>query len=282
MRIPFFQIDAFADATFGGNQAAVMPLAAFLPDAVLQSIAAENNLAETAFIVNRGGGAWDLRWFTPTTEVPICGHATLAAGHAILAEGGYAGPEVTFHTASGPLKVARAVEQAGVSRYQMQLPKHGARRIETPPGLAAALGVEPVETWLSHFVIAVLDSPNRVRGLTPDFAALARIGAGPGPDVPTSGPGNVSVVAEGAGFGPDLVVRMFAPGVGVDEDPATGSAYCGIAPLFAERLMKSDLSCFQAFPGRGASIHARYVGDDVVTLSGGAVTVISGEFRLGA
>ena len=281
MRLPFFQIDAFANAAFQGNPAAVMPLEAFLPDSVLQQIAAENNLSETAFIVGKGQGQWDLRWFTPTTEVPICGHATLAAAHAIFAEGGYTGDTVTFHTASGPLVVTCQPSAAGTNpHYAMQLPASPPRQIATPAGLAHALGEEPAETWVSHYIVAVFDTPNKVRALSPDFAQLAHIGRDMGPDAPKGGPGNISAVARGTGFGPDLIVRFFGPGVGINEDPATGSAYCGLAPLFADRLMKPSLTFYQAFPGRGAHIEAHFEGGPFVTVTGSAVTVIAGEFRL--
>jgi PhzF family phenazine biosynthesis protein len=269
--LPFFQIDAFATRPFEGNPAAVMPLGAWLPDATLQAIAQENNLSETAFIVRTGRGRWHLRRFTPTTEVPLCGHATLAAGHAVLAEGGFDGDSVGFDTQSGLLEVSRA----GPGRYAMSLPVDAPRRTPVPEGLAEALGANPAEVWAGSYLMAVFDTPNEVRALKPDFRALKAIRG-----EATREAGNIICAAQGAGFGPDVVLRFFAPGSGIDEDPTTGSAFSLLTPVFATRLMRQHLTAYQAFPGRGAEVHARLAGDRVI-LTGCARTVIRGEFSYG-
>lgn len=268
--IPFYQIDAFAERAMAGGPAAVMPVDAFPEDAVMQAIAAENNLAETAFIVAKGKGVWDLRWFTPLLEVPLCGHATLASAHAIYAHLGYDGDTVGFDTKSGRLTVRRLDD----GRLEMDFPAMPPRRVETPEGLAQALGAEPAEVWASSYLLAVFDAPEQVRALKPDPDAVNRISGGA-----TGGRGNIVCSAPGAAEGFDVVSRFFAPGSGIPEDPATGSAHCIVAPLFSDRLGKAELNCFQAYPGRGAHITTRMAGDRV-KLIGRARTVIEGVFRL--
>ncbi len=265
----FFQIDAFAERPMAGGPAAVMPMHAFPADAVMQAIAAENNLAETAFIVPKGEGVWDLRWFTPTLEVPLCGHATLASAHAIYNHLLFDGPAIGFDTKSGRLTVKRLDD----GRLEMDFPAMKPTRIDPPKGLVEAIGAEPLEVWAAQFLLAVFETADQVRALAPDLAAIKEISGGA-----TGGRGNLICSALGTG-GYDVISRFFAPGSGIPEDPATGSAHCVIAPLFSDKLGKADLTCFQAYPGRGADIATRVDGDRV-KLIGRARTVIEGVFRV--
>ncbi len=266
----FFQIDAFAERPMTGGPAAVMPVDAFPADEVMQAIAAENNLAETAFIMAKGKGSFDLRWFTPAVEVPLCGHATLASAHAIFSHLGFDGREIVFDTASGRLTVRRLDD----GRLEVDFPAMAPRRIDPPKGLAKALGATPSEVWAAQFLLAIFDTPAAIRALDPDHKAIKPIAS-----EATQGRGNVICAAPGWAEGYDVVSRFFAPGSGIDEDPATGSAHCVLAPFFSQRLGKAELKCFQAYPGRGAHITTRIAGDRV-KLIGRARTVIDGVFRL--
>ncbi len=269
----FFQIDAFAERPMAGGPAAVMPVDAFPADAVMQSIAAENNIAETAFVVAKGEGVWDLRWFTPLLEVPLCGHATLASAHALYNQLGFDGPEIGFDTKSGRLTVKRLAD----GRLEMDFPAQPSVRIAAPAGLAAALGAAPREVRAGPYLMAVFGSPDEVIALSPDFAAVKTVAG-----VTTGGRGNVVCAAPGAGWRDgafDVVSRFFAPGSGINEDPATGSAHCIIALHFSNLLGKDELACFQACPGRGAHIWTRMAGERV-KLIGRARTVIEGVFHV--
>ena len=261
----FFQIDAFAEKAMAGGPAAVMPMDAFPAGDVMQAIAAENNLAETAFIVAKGGGAFDLRWFTPALEVPLCGHATLASAHALYAHLGFDGPEIGFDTKSGRLTVKCLAD----GRLEMDFPADMPKRIDAPTGLADALGAAPREVWSGQYLLAVFDNAAQIRALAPNLVKVAALGGGR-MAVCCAAPGN---------SGHDVFSRFFAPADGIPEDPATGSAHCMIAPFFSERLGKNELNCFQAYPGRGAHITTRIAGDRV-KLIGRARTVIEGVFRL--
>jgi PhzF family phenazine biosynthesis protein len=260
----FFQIDAFAEQPMAGGPAGVMPMDAYPADAVMQAIAAENNLAETAFIVAKGKGAFDLRWFTPAVEVPLCGHATLASAHALYAHLGFDGAEIGFDTKSGRLTVKRLPD----GRLEMDFPADMPKRIDAPPTLADALGSKPSEVWGGQYLLAVFDNAGQIRALKPDLAKVAALG-GRRMDVCCAAPGD---------GGYDVVSRFFAPADGIPEDPATGSAHCMIGAFFAQRLGKAELKCFQAYPGRGADITTRMAGDRV-KLIGRARTVIEGVFR---
>ncbi|MEO0882418.1 MAG: PhzF family phenazine biosynthesis protein [Pseudomonadota bacterium] len=269
--IPFFQVDAFASQPFEGNQACVMPLDAFLPDDVLQAIAAENNVAETAFIVPVGEGRWQLRWFTPAVEVPLCGHATLASGHVIYEHLGYSGDQIVFETRqSGDLFVSR-----GTAGLVMDFPASPLQQVEVTADMEVALGACPMEAWAGSFLACVFETAGDILALDPDHRALAELGQ----DAAGWDRGNVGCVAPGGPDGADIVSRFFAPGSGIDEDPATGSWHCMAAPLMGEKLGRSRLSCFQAYPGRGAWVGTEIVGDRV-NLSGTSVTIIEGQFRL--
>ncbi|MEO9969453.1 MAG: PhzF family phenazine biosynthesis protein [Hyphomonadaceae bacterium] len=269
--LPFYQIDAFAERIFEGNQACVMPLEEFFPDETLQAIAAENNVAETAFVVPAGEGCWELRWFTPAVEVPLCGHATLASAHVIFTHLGYNGTQVTFQTRySGELFVTRKGEG-----YEMDFPASPVKEIAVTDEMEAALGARPVQMWAGSFLACRFDTPEDVIDLAPDHKALCILGADDG----DWERGNIGCFAMGGADGVDVTSRFFAPGSGIDEDPATGSWHCMLAPVVAERYTKTSLKCFQAFAGRGAWIGTELVGDRV-KLSGQAVTVIEGKFTL--
>ncbi|MBV9996427.1 MAG: PhzF family phenazine biosynthesis protein [Caulobacteraceae bacterium] len=264
-------VDAFAAEPFRGNPACVVePLDAWPAPARMQALAAENNQAETAFLLKGSDPArFSLRWFTPTVEVPLCGHATLASAHVLFEELDVETDSVTFETRSGPLVVGRA--GAG---YAMDFPADPPRQVEVPPGLAAALGAEPLEVWAAQYLVAVLRSEEAVRTLAPDIAALARMGSA------ASRPGNVGVAAlAAAGSAYDVVSRFFAPGSGIPEDPATGSYCCLVAPLFAAKIGRARLAFHQAYPGRGADLLCEDRGARVL-IGGAAVTVAAAKLRI--
>ncbi len=268
---PFYQIDAFASKPFEGNQACVMPMGAFLDDETLQSIAAENNVAETAFIVPAGEGVWELRWFTPAVEAPLCGHATLAASHYLFTQGGFTGERIIFRTRqSGELYISQLPD----GRIEMDFPAHAFRPAEIDEDVSMALGGRPRKAWAGAYYAALFETEEQIRALAPDMKALAELTSGG-----ISERGNFGCFALGGPDGADVVSRYFAPGSGISEDPATGSWHCLLAPLIYELNGKKELKCFQAYPGRGAWIETALAGDRV-KLRGHAVTVIEGVFHL--
>jgi len=261
MRIPIFQIDVFTSRRFGGNPAAVMPMKTFLADAILQAIAAENNLAETAFLVPENGD-YRLRWFTPRVEVPLCGHATLASAAVVMERLESGRNHVVFHSASGPLTVQR--ERAG---YVMDFPVRPSEAVTTSPELVQALGVVPVEVLVNEFnYMALLESEKLLRELTPDMAALARIGR-PGVIVTAASDGNY-----------DFISRYFAPAKGIPEDPVTGAAHCMLAPYWAKRLGKEEFRAFQASQ-RGGEVVCHLV-NNRIKLQGECVFYLEGEVEV--
>lgn len=261
MRIPIFHIDAFSPRPFAGNPAAVMLLNTFLEDPLLQEIAAENNLSETAFLVPEGGD-YRLRWFTPTTEVPLCGHATLASAAVVMQRIEPGRGTVVFHSASGPLTVNRM--ETG---YVMDFPVRTSEQISTPPALAEALRIEPIEVFKNEFnYLALLDSGQVLRALAPDMAALARMDR---PGVIVTAPGDETY---------DFISRYFAPAKGIPEDPVTGAAHCMLAPYWAKRLGKTAFHAFQA-SRRGGEITCRLEGDRV-KLEGACVFYLEGEVEI--
>jgi len=265
-------VDAFASGPFRGNPACVLePLDAWPDAAWMQALAAENNQAETAFLLKTGDPArFGLRWFTPALEVPLCGHATLGSAHVLFSELGLAAGEVVFDTQSGPLTVRRAGDL-----YEMDFPAQPPRRIDLPPGLAEALGATPTEVWAGPYLVAVMADEAAVRGLTPDIKALHDVSR-----ATTLGRGNVGVSAlADAGAGYDVVDRFFAPGSGIDEDPATGSLHCILTPLFADKLGRARVRFHQAYPGRGGDLECEHRGERVL-LWGRAVTVLEGRLRI--
>lgn len=259
--LPYWHVDAFSARPFAGNPAAVMIVEDWPDDAVLQAIGEENNFAETAFLVRDATGAadWELRWFTPTVEIRLCGHATMAAGHVLLG-GDPAAHEVTFRTRkAGMLTVRRAGEG-----YELALPAIRTQRADYPAAVAA-LGAPPVETWSStdRYHLFVYRDEDEVRALRPDFRALAALG-------------NDSFTATAPGRERDVVSRVFVPGSGVDEDAVTGSAHAVLTPYWAERLGRRNFTAFQASP-RGGELECRLDGERV-WLAGQCVTVVEGRF----
>ncbi len=264
--IPIVQVDAFADAPFGGNPAAVMPLDAWLDDDVLQAIAAENNLSETAFYLPDATGAADfeLRWFTPTTEVAMCGHATLATGHVVLGQSD--ADAVSFRTRkAGVLQVTRDGDG-----YALDLPVTRVARRDNP-ALLAALGcdgeVYESVSGAEETAIVLLDNEAALRALAPDMRALGQIElmaivTAPGDD----------------GTGADIASRVFVPAWGVEEDPVTGSAHAALTPFWAERLGRDSFDAVQA-SARGGRMACRLAGDRAI-LGGRCVTVIEGVMRV--
>ncbi|MEM7327269.1 MAG: PhzF family phenazine biosynthesis protein [Pseudomonadota bacterium] len=269
--IPFAQIDAFASQPFEGNQACVMPLESYLPDDTLQKIAAENNVAETAFIVRADENVWELRWFTPTVEVPLCGHATLAAGHYLYTHASFSGAAITFRTRqSGDLFVSRLTD----GRLEMDFPAQPVREVSMDADINRALGKTPARVFAGPCFVALYDSAADIIALEPDLERLKSLGTSDG----KWGRGNFGCLALD-GDKVDVTSRFFAPGSGIPEDPATGSWHCLISPLVADLTGRSEVKCFQAYPGRGAKIETRLEGDRV-KLRGESVTVIEGVFKL--
>lgn len=257
--LPFFHVDAFAHRPFSGNPAAVMPLDAWLDDATLQAIAEENNLAETAFTIPAAGDAdYELRWFTPTVEVALCGHATLASGHVLIGDR----EVVRFRTRrSGILTVARDGDG-----YNLSLPTWKVAP-KPLPEIAAALGGDPIETlWheAGYSLIRYADEA-AVRALTPDFRALAPLG-------------DFLYIATAAGTETDIVSRAFAPGAGIDEDPVTGSAHAILTSYWTGQLGRDRFTAYQAST-RGGYLTCRLDGDRAV-LGGTCRTVIEGRFAI--
>ena len=254
------QVDAFADRPFGGNPAGVCILERPAPDKWMQAVAAEMNVAETAFLVRRDDGAFDLRWFTPTVEVDLCGHATLASAHVLWSERVVPADErARFHTKSGPLSAWRDGDI-----IRMDFPAEPVAAGEPPAALAVALGVPLSFTGKNRmdWLVEVADETT-VRAVRPYLRALVALGAR-----------GAIVTARSSSLPPDFVSRFFAPAAGVDEDPVTGSAHCALAPYWAAKLGKSELVGYQA-SARGGTVWCTIAGDRVV-LGGRAVTVLRG------
>ena len=244
MELPMYQVDAFASKVFAGNPAAVCPLESWLPDSVMQAIAAENNLSETAFFVRRGDD-FDLRWFTPTVEANLCGHATLGSAYVIFNDLEPGRREARFHTRSGPLVVTRDGED-----YCLDLPSQAPARVAANAEMSAALGAAPVELWRSAYMMAVYSDEAEIGNLSPDFARLAAIEMG-------------MVIVTAPGHTCDFVSRFFAPGAGIPEDPVTGSAHCILAPYWAQRLGKMRMAARQ-ISRRGGDVTVEMRGDRVL------------------
>jgi PhzF family phenazine biosynthesis protein len=259
MKIPIYQVDAFAGARFAGNPAAVCPLESWIYDPTLHDIAAENNAPATAFIVPRGAG-FEIRWFTPAIELPLCGHGTLAAGFVALHHLVPERDEVRFASPSGELRVARDGE-----RLALELPRYDAKPIAARPELAAALGAIPAALYATdRNLLAVFDDAAAVDELAPDGARLAALD-----------PRGVIVTAPGGAFGCDFVSRFFAASHGGAEDPVTGSAHCVLAPYWATRLKRDSLFAKQ-ISKRGGEIWCE-LGPRSVTLKGKVAPYLVGE-----
>lgn len=258
MRIRMFQVDAFTNTLFGGNPAAICLPTDWLPETTMQAIAAENNLAETAFVV-KGELSNGIRWFTPMVEVDLCGHATLAAAHVFFNELGYEGDEISFYShRSGTLNVMR---KGGL--LTLDFPTDVYAKIATPAVLEKALGIQPMETFRGKTdYMVVLPSEGHVSRLSPDFELLGKL------DVR-------GVIATAEGTEVDFVSRFFSPQSGINEDPVTGSAHTTLVPYWAAELGKKELTAIQISPRRG-HLYCRYNGSRV-DISGHAVTFLRGE-----
>ncbi|MDH0303973.1 MULTISPECIES: PhzF family phenazine biosynthesis protein [unclassified Pseudomonas] len=259
MQLHFHQVDAFSDRPFAGNPAMVYHLEQWLDDVLMQQIAAEHNLAETAFVVAEGEG-YRIRWFTPSTEVPLCGHATLASAHVLFEVYGEKASRLDFHSRSGPLSVTREGD-----RLWLDFPRIDPRPLAEPLAVAEALGCEVQEVYQTQELFVVLASEQAVRACTPDMVALARL---PGLGVIVTAPGQQH----------DFVSRYFAPGIGIPEDPVTGSTHCSLIPYWANRLGKSELRAFQR-SARGGELFCRLEGERV-KIGGQARRVASGTLTL--
>lgn len=261
MQLDIFQVDAFSSQAFGGNPAAVCPLKEWLPDATLQQIAAENNLSETAYVVPKGEG-FELRWFTPTVEVDLCGHATLATAWVLFEQLGDTREVLRFATRSGELRVRR-----DGTRLAMDFPAKHPEQVAVPPGLLEALGLARVEAlYRTDDYLVVVEDEAIIEGLNPDFAALAAF------DVR-----GIAVTAPGRHF--DFVSRWFGPRVGVNEDPVTGSAHTSLAPYWAGRLGKRSLSAQQGGARKG-QLQCEVPGTDRVIISGHGALFLRGTIYL--
>lgn len=256
MKLEIFQVDAFTTKPFGGNPAAIVPLEAWLPTETMQSIALENNLSETAFFV-RAGDKYELRWFTPTFEIDLCGHATLASSYVIFELLGSRESVLSFQTKSGELTVERSDD-----RLVLDFPSRPAEVCEIPAGLIEAIGGQPKEVLKSRDYMLVYETENEVRAIEPNFAEILKI--------PTH-----AVIVTAPGDDSDFVSRFFAPEVGVFEDPVTGSAHCTLIPYWAERLGKNELFARQV-SARGGELYCELRGDRV-KIGGNATLYLKGE-----
>jgi len=255
--LPIYQVDAFTDHLFGGNPAAVCFLDQWPGDRILQNIASENNLSETAFLLRDHDG-FELRWFTPTLEVDLCGHATLAAAHVLFNIKNHSGPEIRFKTRSGQLEAIR-----NGHKIVLDFPADPPRPTAVIPGLFDALGLSEGLMYRGKTdLMVVVEDENTVLTLSPQFPQLRNFG-------------DRGVIVTAPGKNSDFVSRFFAPGSGIDEDPVTGSAHCTMTPYWSERLGKTTLEAIQMSP-RGGAVHCELVGDRV-KLTGTAVTYLSGN-----
>ncbi|MFN7938991.1 MAG: PhzF family phenazine biosynthesis protein [Bryobacteraceae bacterium] len=256
MRIPIYQVDAFAAVPFTGNPAAVCPLEEWLPDSVMQQIAAENNLAETAFFVPQGAG-YGLKWFTPVVEIDLCGHATLASAFVLWEKLGYAGERISFETRSGTLTVSRQGELLA-----LDFPTRAPEACEVHPALLVALGGSPREVLASRDYLVVYDTEEQVRALAPNMNAVAKLD-------------RFAVIATAPGKQHDFVSRFFAPAQGIPEDPVTGSAHCTLTPYWSAKLGKKTLRAKQISP-RGGELLCEDRGERV-SIAGQAVLYLEGS-----
>lgn len=261
MSLPFYWIDAFTDRAFAGNPAGVVPLEYWPEDALMQRIAFENGLAETAFFVRTGTDRFALRWFTPSAEVDLCGHATLATAFVVFTQLGSGGEVLTFDSRSGPLLVTRLAD----GRLELDFPARPAAPVPPPPALLQGLGATPAYYAQSQANLAVFDTAAEVRALRPDFAALATLA-------------QYGTIATAPGEDCDFVSRFFAPRVGVPEDPVTGSAHCVLVPYWAARLGRKRFHARQ-ISARGGELWCELAGDRV-RIAGHAVLYLRGEIQL--
>lgn len=255
-----FQVDAFTDRVFSGNPAAVVPLEAWLDDEMMQNIATENNLSETAFFVEVESGYYHIRWFTPETEVDLCGHATLASAHILFNHLDFAENKIRFKSKSGDLFVEKKDQ-----RYWLDFPSQPPKPISIPKLLPEAIGTIPIYTGVNIDLLVLLGSEQAVRSLRPDLLILKRMEVR-----------GVIVTAPGENY--DFVSRFFAPAVGVPEDPVTGSAHTVLTPFWAKRLGKTELSAYQV-SARGGELLCKNEGKRV-KIGGSATTYLSGNIEV--
>lgn len=259
MKMPIYQVDAFATAIFTGNPAAVMPLASWPAHELLQAVAAENNLSETAYMVAQEEG-YALRWFTPEVEVDLCGHATLASAHVLYQHLGYTGDSIRFSTRSGDLHVRR---DAGA--YTLDFPAYTLAPLEVDPAVLAALDGSAslaVQVEGASKQLYVFATEDEVAELSPDFAALLAVS-------------EQCIIATAPGESVDFVSRFFGPPVGINEDPVTGSAHCALTPYWAKRLGRNPLQARQ-ISARGGALQCELKNDRVL-MTGRCVTFMQGE-----
>lgn len=259
MKLPLYIVDAFTRERFGGNPAAVCLLESWLPDTTLQSIATENNLSETAFVVPEGSG-YQIRWFTPVAEVDLCGHATLATAYVLLNTTRRDDFSLTFSCARGPLDVFREG-----NRFFLDFPATPPRPLRDPEALHRALGCSPRESLIAREMIAVFDSEEEVRALAPDMQKVALLDA-------------LGVIATAPGESCDYVCRCFFPKLGIPEDPVTGSAQCSLVPYWSLRLDRAEMRA-QQISARGGSLICRPAGDRVL-IGGEAVLYLEGTIEI--
>jgi len=261
MKFDIYQVAAFTQERFGGNPAAVVPLNQWIDASVMQKIAAENNLSETAFFVPSGASEWEIRWFTPTVEVPLCGHATLASAAVIRSKLGHDEWPIKLQSASGPLLVD--IES---DAFVLDLPANKPVPTGLPDGMQVALGAPVSESFIAKdLYLVILDDEATVANLTPDFAAL-------GPMI------EHGVIASAAGDQVDFVSRFFAPSIGIDEDPVTGAAHCVLTPYWSHRLSKKNLVARQ-ISSRVGNLKCEDL-DQRVKLTGYAVFYLSGQISV--
>jgi PhzF family phenazine biosynthesis protein len=261
MKIPFYQVDAFSSKIFGGNPATVCLIESWPADDLLQNIAAENSLSETAFLVPKSKGRYNLRWFTPTVEVDLCGHATLASAFVIFSFIDNTLSSVDFETASGLLSVTKSEDL-----LSMNFPARKPEPENKSPLLSQALGAEPIEVLKSRDLLAVFKDESAIKNMIPDFDKLKHIRDA------------FAVIVTARGKKSDFVSRFFAPNAGIPEDPVTGSAHCTLIPYWADRLKKNHLHAFQ-LSKRGGELFCDYLGDRV-RISGHAVLYAIGDLYL--
>ncbi|CCH48132.1 PhzF family phenazine biosynthesis protein [Pseudodesulfovibrio piezophilus] len=260
MELDLYQVDAFADEVFNGNPAAVVPLYEWLSDELMQKIAAENNLSETAFFI-RKGEYFELRWFTAESEVDLCGHATLASAYVLYEFLEYTDPVVVFETKGGRLFVDREADT-----YSMDFPAWGLREIQVTERVSQALGARPAELFMGERdMMAVFENEDEVRGLSPDFRLVSQLDG-------------MCMICTAPGLDYDFVSRTFVPEQGIPEDPVTGSAHCTMVPFWADRLGKTLMRAYQA-SSRGGAIDCEYLGDRI-KIAGKAVTYMKGIITL--
>lgn len=259
MKLPIYQIDAFSAELFSGNPAAVCPLSKWLDQNLMQQIATENNLAETAFFVKQDN-YYELRWFTPLTEVDLCGHATLAAAFVIMNELEKSSEELLFSSRSGELRVKKNRDQ-----FTLNFPVQTLQKCTALDLLATGLGKTPLEIYTSDDYLAVFGSEREIVNLLPDFQTLAQLSLR-------------GVIVTAPGDQVDFVSRFFAPNVGVNEDPVTGSAHCSLTPYWAEKLDKKTLTARQVSP-RGGFLECELQNNRVL-LTGSAVKYSQGEITI--